>query len=312
MTVSTSTESPRKPKSIAWRIACLLATYVAIAAACNGAWHLAHLPPQMHHGVIDPQLMLIAAVLLVGSILAASALTLRLFEKRPLSTIGVPFSGPWAVQLLIGLLVGSLVPLAFFLIAWKSGHAQITRLPFDARQALAETLPAFASFLLLAFNEELLFRGYLLQVTAGRWGRQTAAIATALLFGLAHITNDGVNLSGVAFTAFGGWLLAWLIMRQGSLWMAGGYHAAWNATASLALGLGVSGSSMPGSWIATTTSGPRWFSGGPYGFEASWITGLAEPIILGGLVLLAPHLPSHPQLRHFFDKQTSCSHEPSA
>lgn len=303
MATATSTEPTRKPGNIAWRIACLLLIYVGIAATCNVAWHVAHLPPQMHNGVIDPMLMLFTGAILISAILAASAITLRLFDRRPVSTIGIPFWGPWLVQLLIGLLVGSLVPLVFFLVAWKSGHAQVTRLPFDAHQAPAETLPAFGSFLLLAFHEELLFRGYLLQTFAGRWGRHAAAIITGVLFGLAHITNDGVSASGVFFTALGGVLLAYLIMRQGSLWMAGGYHAAWNASAALAFGLGVSGAATPGAWIATTITGPRWFSGGPYGFEASWITGAAEPIILGGLVWLAARLPSHPQLRHFFDKQ---------
>jgi hypothetical protein len=85
--------------------------------------------------------------------------------------------------------------------------------------------------------------------------------------------------------------------------MAGGYHAGWNAAASLVLGLNVSGTIMPGSWITTTLTGPRWISGGSYGFESSIITGLAEPIILGALVLVAPMLPSHPQLRRFFEKQ---------
>lgn len=302
--MATSTERARKPRNIAWRIACLLLIYTAIAAACNVAWHVAHLPPQMHNGVINPRMMLLTGAILLGAILAASALTLRLFDRRPLFSIGIPFSGPWLVQLLIGLVVGSLVPLAFFFVARKSGHAQVTRLSFDGRLALAETLPAFLSFLLLAFHEELLFRGYLLQTFAERLGRHAAAIITGALFGLAHITNDGVSVSGVLFTTLGGVLLAYLIMRQGSLWMAGGYHAAWNATASLVLGLGVSGASTPGAWVATTITGPRWFRGGPYGFEASWITGLAEPIILGGLAWLAFRLPSHPQLRQYFDKQT--------
>lgn len=309
MVTAARAESRRKSKGAAWKMACLFLTYVGIAAACNVTWHLAHLPPQMHNGVIDPQLMLIAGALLVGAILAATALTLQLFEKRALSTVGIPLSGPWAAQLLIGLLVGLMTPLVFFLIAWKSGHANIASLPIDTHQALTETLPAFGTFSLLAFHEELVFRGYLLQVSAERWGKHAAALATGVLFGLVHITNEGVNILGMAFTAFGGVLLAWVVMRSGSLWLAAGYHAAWNATAALALGLGVSGTSMAGAWIRTTITGPRWFSGGLYGFEASWITGLAEPIILGSLVWLAPRLPSHPQLRRFFEKPIATANE---
>ena len=60
---------------------------------------------------------------------------------------------------------------------------------------------------------------------------------------------------------------------------------------------------MPGSWISTTLSGPRWLSGGSYGFEGSIISGLAEPVILGALVWIAPRLPAHPALRWYFEKQ---------
>jgi len=60
MTASASTESPSKTEE--YRVGNCLS-----ARECNGVRHLAHLPPQMHNGVIDPQLMLIAAVLLVGS-----------------------------------------------------------------------------------------------------------------------------------------------------------------------------------------------------------------------------------------------------
>jgi hypothetical protein len=60
---------------------------------------------------------------------------------------------------------------------------------------------------------------------------------------------------------------------------------------------------MPGSWITTTLTGPRWLSGGSYGFESSIITGLAEPLVLGALLMIAPWLPSHPPLRRYFEKQ---------
>ena len=311
MATSGSTPGAAKSRGIGWRIACLLLSYVAIAALCNAAWHLLGLPPQMRHGVLDPGLMFLTSVILVGAVLAASALTLRLFERRPLATIGVPVSGPWVPQLLIGLIFGAMVPIAFFLIAWKSGHAHVSRVAVDAHYILRQTLPAFGAFLLLAFNEELLFRGYLLQAIAQRGGRHAAALITGALFGLAHAAS-GADVAGIGFTALGGALLAYLIMRNGSLWMAGGYHAAWNATASLALGLDVSGTATPGSWIATAISGPRWFSGGAYGFESSLITGLAEPIVLGGLVWLAPRLPVHRELLAFFERKPPGTQESSA
>lgn len=292
-----------KKRSLALKITTLFLIYLSLAAIFNVSWRLLHLPPQMQHGVLDPGLMLFSGILLLTCILTASALTLRWFEDRPVSSVGVPLSSPWLQESSIGLLVGSIPPILFFLVARKLGDAQVSRVSLDLHHVLTQTLPALGSIQLLALHEELVFRGYLMQLISQKAGRTVAALTTGTLFGLAHGANSAANPRGLIFTAIGGVLLAWLVLRNGSLWMAAGYHAGWNATASLALGLSVSGTSTPGSWITTTLSGRRWISGGSYGFESSILTGLAEPLVLGALVWLAPKLPSHPQLRRFFEKQ---------
>ena len=294
-----------KRRGVGWKISSLLSIYLLLAALFNVAWHLVRLPPQMVHGVLNPALMLLSGIILLGVILAASAWTLRLFEQRSLTTVGVPFSGAWAPQILIGLVAGSVTPLLYVAVAYKLGSAHIERVALDTNQILTQTLVALAAILLLAFHEELLYRGYLLQMISQKTSRMTAAAITGVLFGLVHAGNSAANPQGLFFTAVGGVLLAWLVMRNGSLWMAGGYHLGWNATASLALGLSVSGTSMPGSWITTTLTGPRWLSGGSYGFESSILTGLIEPIVLGTLVWMAPLLPSNPELRQYFKRPSA-------
>lgn len=292
-----------KPHGLTRKIATFLLIYLLLAVSSNIAWRLLHLPPQMHYGVLNPGLMLLSGVILLGSILAASAWSVHSLDHRPLSTTGIPLSGPWMRQILIGLLVGSIPPICFFLVAYKMGSAQVVRVPLHLHEVATQTLPALGALLLISFHEELLYRGYLLQSISQKTSRMIAALITGALFGLAHGGNSAANPQGLLFTAIGAVLLAWLVMRNGSLWMASGYHAGWNVSAALLLGLKVSGTIMPGSWITTTLTGPNWISGGSYGFESSLITGLAEPVILGALVLIAPSLPSHPQLRRFFEKQ---------
>lgn len=287
---------------MAARIASLLLIYLLVVIIFNVAWRLLRIPPQMQHGVLNPVLMLLSGAILLGAILVASVCTLRFYEHREVGTLGLPFSGPWLQQTLIGLLSGSTLPALFFIAAYSLGIAQVERLRFVPHQVVTQTLPAFGAVVLLAFHEELLFRGYLLQLLAQKSGRMVAAILTGVLFGLVHGGNPTANPQGLIFTAIGGALLAWLVMRNGSLWMAGGYHAGWNATASLGLGLNVSGTLMPGSWITTRLVGPHWLSGGSYGFESSMLTGLIEPVVLGTLVWVAPRLPSHPGLRRYFQK----------
>jgi uncharacterized protein len=294
-----------KRRGVGWKIASLLLIYLLLVTMFNVAWRLLHIPPQMQRGVVSPSLMLLSGMILLGAILVASISTLHYFDSRPLSTVGVPFSGPWVRQNLIGLLCGSIPPILFVAVAYKLGCARAERLPLDLHHLLSQTLPALGSYLLLAYHEELLFRGYLLQLISQKSARVVAAVITGLLFGLLHGGNPAANPQGLIFTAISGVMLAWLVMRNGSLWMAGGYHVGWNATASLVLGLNVSGIRMPGSWIATSLTGPRWISGGAYGFESSIITGLLEPLILGSLIWIAPRLPSNPELRRYFQKASS-------
>lgn len=295
--------SKLKSRGVGWKIATLLLVYLALAATANITWQSLHLPPQMQHGVLNPGLMFLSGLILLASILTASAVTLRWLEDRPLGSVGVPLSSPWLQQIGIGLLFGSIPPILFFLIACRLGNAHVSPVPLDLHRVLTQTVPALGSILLLAFHEELVFRGYFMQLISQKTGRAIAALITGTLFGLVHNANSTANPQSLVFTAIGGVLLAWLVMRNGSLWMAGGYHAGWNAVASLGLGMSVSGTTTPGSWITTTLTGPRWITGGPYGFESSLITGLAEPLILGFLIWFAPKSPSHPQLYRFFDKQ---------
>jgi uncharacterized protein len=265
---------PRRVRNTAFRIASLLLMYFAFVAIFAVGWRVLHLPAQMHGGVLSPVPTLVSGALLLGAILAASALTLHFFDNRPLSTIGIPLSGPWALQILIGVAGGALTPLIFFVLASRWSNVHVSRVPVNLDSLLSATLPGLAAVFLLAFHEELLFRGYFMQLISQSGGRLLASVITGILFGLAHGGNPAADPAGLIFTAVSGVLLAWLIFRSGSVWMAGGYHAAWNASGYFVLGLSVSGTSMPGSWIHTTVSGSRWVTGGSYGFESSLIAGL--------------------------------------
>src|SRR5689334_8285840 len=142
--MNTTTDVPdlvrAKPPGLARKIASLLLIYLLIALGSNIAWRLLRLPPQMRYAILNPPLMLLSGVILLASILIASAWTVRSLDHRPLSTVGIPLSGPWLLQTLIGLLVGSIPPVIFFLAAYKLGSAHIERVPLDLHHVLTQTL----------------------------------------------------------------------------------------------------------------------------------------------------------------------------
>ena len=74
--------------------------------------------------------------------------------------------------------------------------------------------------------EEIFFRGFVLSGLAGRWGFLPAAIASSLLFALAHI-DPRVMVPIFVIGLF----LAWLYHKTGSIWSSFAAHGSWNALA---------------------------------------------------------------------------------
>ena len=145
--------------------------------------------------------------------------------------------------------------------------------------ALVKTL---FSFLVVAVGEEVLFRGIVFRMIDERWGTAVALIASALIFGFVHITNDNATVwSSVAIAVEAGLLLAAAYKWSGTLWVPIGIHWAWNFFQGPIFGFAVSGNDTP-SLIQPLIDGPAWLTGGSFGAEASvpaFVLGLAFAIV---------------------------------
>jgi membrane protease YdiL (CAAX protease family) len=129
---------------------------------------------------------------------------------------------------------------------------------------------ALAVLLLAALNEELVFRGYPLQIllkSLRPWG---AMLFLSAVFGLLHSNNPGASVMSVMNTILAGVMLALAYLKTRSLWLPYGIHLGWNAGLSVALGYPVSGLQTP-SLVTTQVSGSEWILGGGYGPEAGII-----------------------------------------
>ena len=283
-----------------WR----LALFVLMLALCAGViavlFVILRVPPQRIHGVLQPVPMLGTGVAVVVAVLAATLGCLRFLEHRRLATVGLPVGPVPYTGLIGGVLVGAVVPLTACGILRLSGHALIEGLPLSGDQLVRATLPMAGATILLSSWEEIAFRGYPLQLLSEIGGPWLAAAMTGLLFGLAHSGNPGANPLGLVNTALNGALLGMIVIRTGSLWLACGYHAGWNLAASTLLGMRDSGTIASGSIFSTTLSGPRWLSGGEYGFEASVLTGVIETLVLVAILANASRLPAVLEAQPYF------------
>ena len=274
------------------------------AALFTALWIGLGLPPQRQHGVLRAVPQLVSGVLVLGLALLVTAGMLRRVEGRGLDTIGLARDRSilgWP----IGLGLGGITPLAAAAAFLVSGHAEVRWATPSAAALFATTLPMGIGVLLLSAWEEIGFRGYPLQLLAEWRGPGVAALLVGLAFGLLHGGNPGANPAGLAFTAMNGVLLAWVVVRTGSLWLATGYHGGWNLVAAVVLGLRDSGAVHEGSLAHTDLIGPTWLTGGEFGFEASPVTAMVELAVLLIMVRWADRFPGNPRARAHFVGQVA-------
>jgi membrane protease YdiL (CAAX protease family)/8-oxo-dGTP pyrophosphatase MutT (NUDIX family) len=227
-------------------------------------------------GRLPRSLLLAAGWLRLGISLGLALLLGRLVDREPVATMGLEFSRTGrdgALGFVLGLGAMSAVAgigLAAGWTHWERGAGNLGTLLLD----LLALLPAAAA-------EEIVFRGYLLRAI-GSWRGPAAGVGiTSVLFVLFHGLNPNVTLLGLLNILLAGVVFALAVERAGTLWLAVGYHLAWNLAQGALLGLPVSGMAWDG-LLALGTGGPPFWTGGQFGPEGG---------ALATLVLLLSVLP---------------------
>ena len=226
----------------------------------------------------------------LGSVLVL--LWARFFERRGPSALGFNARGP--LRFVRGYLIGLAFLAAVVGVIWLAGGYVVEGAgAFGSAAVGAALLPIgvlMLGFIIQGSSEELLFRGWLMQLIASRHGIWVAVVANSALFALAHAGNiepSNELYVGLANIVLFGLFISLYAVREGSLWGVCGWHAAWNWLLGLGFGLEVSGmkiDSLP--LITDLTAAPGaawWLTGGAFGPEASLAT---TAVLLTGTVVL--------------------------
>jgi membrane protease YdiL (CAAX protease family) len=134
-----------------------------------------------------------------------------------------------------------------------------------------DPLPLLIEFLLLimvAFIEELMFRGYLLHNLLQSLNKWIALLISALVFGVFHAANPDVSPLAVINVFVAGCLLGINYIYTRNLWFGIFFHFSWNFFQGPVQGYDVSGLELQ-SILQQTLSGNELFTGGQFGFEGS-------------------------------------------
>ncbi|ASL46302.1 hypothetical protein bAD24_III02825 [Burkholderia sp. AD24] len=226
---------------------------------------LHHLPPRSTEMV--PTRMLIGEIVMIFAGLVATKI-MSLIDKRSWLDYGLRARHRVA-HLAQGLFFG-VVAMSLMMAALRYFHAvTIESSGMQLGPLLQSAVVWAALFLLVAFNEELSFRGYVFFRLLRGVGPVVATLVTAAIFSLAHMGNPGETVFGIASVAAAGLVFCLAVWRTGSLWWIIGFHAAWDWSQSFVFGVADSGAMASGHWLTSHSTGPAWLSGGVVGPEGS-------------------------------------------
>ena len=219
----------------------------------------------------SPVMLILTGFSLLGSFAALWVAT-KFIDRKPLMSIGLSVKDK-ANEMLIGLGFALAFIGGLFLVLWLIGAINITGYVGFKPGVFIVSIMLFMA----AFDEELIFRGYILNnmmdSTSNRW---IALAGSSLLFALLHSGNTNVWSTWVPMTELfaAGFILGISYTFTKNLWFPTFFHFGWNFFQGL-FGFEISGFNVD-SWKIisheNTENVPDIVSGGAFGIEGSVIT----------------------------------------
>ncbi len=202
-----------------------------------------------------------ALILLFPAVLSLLFMV-RFVDHVPAAVFGATLHDGWLRDTAKGLLLAGGMLVLFTLMGALIVNLRIEAAGFGVGTPLLIILVLSVA----AANEELIFRGYPLQVLMLAIGPWPAMLVLSGLFGLLHHLNPNATWLGTINTFLAGVLLSLAYLRTRSLWFPYGIHVGWNVAIGPLSGYPVSGIDMR-SFFHTELDGAAWITGDAYGPE---------------------------------------------
>lgn len=194
----------------------------------------------------------------------------RFVDRKSFESLGFRWKG-FSDEASLGFVSATAMLGAGSLILVALGYITFHSITFNPLAFLIELL----ILVIVAFVEEVLFRGYLLNNLMQSLNKWIALLISAVLFALFHYSNPDINVIAFVNIFLGGIFFGLNYIYTKNLWFSIFFHFAWNFFQGPVLGYDVSGLKLQ-SLFKQSLSGPALWTGDPFGFEGS----LLCPIII--------------------------------
>ena len=194
----------------------------------------------------------------------------KVIEKRSFSSIGFNKNN-WLKKYSLGFLIGLAMMSIIVLILLPFGYITIEKNPIQpvGVSAIASILVILFGWIIQGATEEIVTRGWLLNVLSTKYNIGVGLLISSTLFGLMHLTNPNVNYIAVINIILVGLFYGLYVIKTNDLWAVCGMHSAWNFAQGNLFGFEVSGLDVSvGSLIDLNLVGSDFVTGGIFGPEA--------------------------------------------
>lgn len=222
----------------------------------------------------------------------------RFIEGRKISSLGLYAEG-WLKSLCIGIFWGLLlisIAIGIFAIMGNVEIESPATQPIGF-SALPYVLVLFFAFLVQGGTEEIVNRGWLLNVVSAKYNIIIGFLVSTLYFCSVHMFNTGFNFIVIINIILFSLFLCIFVFRKNNIWCAIGFHGAWNFAIGNLFGMDVSGVKMgAGSIFDLNVSGSELLAGGTFGIEGGVIISAVLILgIIGQLIILKTRSSTPPR-----------------
>lgn len=212
-------------------------------------------------------------------------LWVKFIEKRPIATLGLRRNKA-IINFFKGMIFGLILFTSVILLMYISGVIRVNQGIGIGLNFLPQIILMFIVWVIQGSSEEILTRGWLMNVVGARYIPMVGFILSSVIFGIMHLLNPGINIVSVLNIILVGFMLGLYVVHTKNLWGACGIHAAWNFAQANIYGFNVSGLEINvGSLITFDTQGSELLTGGTFGPEASIFASIVQIVVIVVLVI---------------------------
>lgn len=223
-------------------------------------------------------------LLLVVCVLLATIVMVKLYEKRPIHSVGIPLHARMPAELFQGFLIGGVMMSVVFLVELSFGWITLEWRGLVYTDIMSIVFTSLLFFTLAGFGEELFFRGYPFQTLVESIKAPAAVIIMSVAFSAAHAMNPNISWLSLFNIFLAGIWLSVAYLKTRTLWLPTGLHVSWNFFQGTVFSYPVSGQLFEDQTLfVSSREGPVLLTGGEFGPEGGFLTTVV--LVIGTLYI---------------------------